>query len=36
MRGVLNLILIIVLVLVVAAFLQILPDLRRYLRMHTM
>jgi hypothetical protein len=36
MRGVLNLILIIGLVLVVAAFLQILPDLRRYLRMHTM
>jgi Ni/Fe-hydrogenase subunit HybB-like protein len=36
MRGLFRLILTITLVLVVAALLQILPDLRRYLRMHRM
>ncbi len=36
MRGLSGLILTISLVLVVAALLQILPDLRRYLRMHSM
>jgi Ni/Fe-hydrogenase subunit HybB-like protein len=36
MRGLFGLILAISLVLVVAALLQILPDLRRYLRMHRM
>jgi hypothetical protein len=36
MRGLSGLILTITLVLVVAALLQILPDLRRYLRMHRM
>jgi len=36
MRGIFGLVLTITLVLVVAAFLQILPDLRRYLRMHRM
>jgi Ni/Fe-hydrogenase subunit HybB-like protein len=36
MRGLSGLILTISLVLVVAALLQILPDLRRYLRMHRM
>jgi hypothetical protein len=36
MRGLFGLILTISLVLVVAVLLQILPDLRRYLRMHRM
>jgi hypothetical protein len=36
MRGLFGLVLTITLVLVVAALLQILPDLRRYLRMHRM
>jgi Family of unknown function (DUF6893) len=36
MRGLSNLMLTIFLVLAVVAFLQILPDLQRYLRMHRM
>jgi Ni/Fe-hydrogenase subunit HybB-like protein len=36
MRGLCNLVLTIGLVLIVVALLQILPDLKRYLRMHRM
>jgi Ni/Fe-hydrogenase subunit HybB-like protein len=36
MRGFFNLALTVILILIVVAFLQILPDLRRYLRMHRM
>jgi TRAP-type C4-dicarboxylate transport system permease small subunit len=36
MRGLFNLVLTVGLVLIVFAFLQILPDLKRYLRMHRM
>jgi Ni/Fe-hydrogenase subunit HybB-like protein len=36
MRGLINLTLTIIIALIVVAFLQILPDLQRYLRMHRM
>jgi Ni/Fe-hydrogenase subunit HybB-like protein len=36
MRGLLNLVFTVALVLTVVAFLQILPDLKRYLRIHKM
>jgi Ni/Fe-hydrogenase subunit HybB-like protein len=36
MRGFFNLALTVILILIVVGFLQILPDLQRYLRMHRM
>jgi Ni/Fe-hydrogenase subunit HybB-like protein len=36
MRGFFNLALTVILILIVVAFLRILPDLQRYLRMHRM
>jgi len=36
MRSLFNLALTVILILIVVAFLQILPDLQRYLRMHRM